>query len=495
MAQEQRLIFIIFGGSGDLAHRKLYPALFKLYVKGYLRQHFAVIGTARRQWSHEYFRQTVMESVVADIGDQEQIASFAQHFYYQSHDVNDAEHYIALKKLSAQLNDQYSAGNNQVFYMAVAPKFFGTVASHINSEHLLNEQGFNRLVIEKPFGRDLASAKALNDSISKTFAEDQIYRIDHYLGKEMVQALPIIRFTNPLLAAVWNNQYISNVQITLSETLGVGERAGYYETAGTLRDMIQNHALQILGLIAMDRPAEFTASAIHDQKSKLFSQLQLYSAEQVDQNFVRGQYGPDAKEYQQGYREADNVADDSNTETFVAGKILIDNDTWQGVPFYVRSGKRLRRKATRVDIVFKPEANNIFATKLAKIVRPRPVVLSLVIEPKQGIQLLLNATTPGNGLRTTLDELRFQPPAASLADSQEAYEKLLIDIVEGNQTNFTNWSEQYYTWRFIDRIRKRWDEVQPDFPNYCSNTFGPEASDQLLKKDSHEWIFGTDYLE
>ena len=492
MAKEQRVVFIIFGGSGDLAHRKLYPALFKLYLKGYLHHHFAVIGTARRPWSHEYFRQTVMESIGEDIGDQEKISSFAQHFYYQSHDVNDAAHYLALKKLAAKLSQQYQSHGNQIFYMAIAPRFFGVVAQHLHAENLLTTTGYNRIIIEKPFGRDVQSATTLNAGIAAAFSEKQIYRVDHYLGKEVVQSLPLLRFTNPLLEAVWNHHYISNIQITLAETLGVGERAGYYETAGALRDMIQNHALQILGLLAMEKPAEFSSQAIHQQKEQLFAQLPQYSPSQIEQNFVRGQYDTDKKGNQLAYRQADNVANDSSIETFVAGKILINNSRWQGVPFYVRSGKRLRQKSTRIDIVFKNNNSKIFTPSQLQTSTVQPVILSICVEPVQGLSLTLNGTNPGRGLKPFAHTLKFQQSLEEMNNSQEAYEKLLIDIIQGDQTNFTTWNEQKLTWGFIDRIREYWDHTRPQFPNYLSSTFGPQQSAALLAQDHHKWVWGSE---
>ncbi|MFR7699163.1 MAG: glucose-6-phosphate dehydrogenase, partial [Lacticaseibacillus paracasei] len=254
MPEESRAVIIIFGGSGDLASRKLYPALFNLYRRGVLAEHFAVIGTARRPWTDDHYHEVVENAVAGDDVDRDQAKAFAQHFFYQSHDVTDADHYITLKNLAAKLDDQYVTGGNRIFYMAMAPDFFETIASHLKSEHLLTERGFNRLIIEKPFGHDYASAKELNDSLTATFDDDQIFRIDHYLGKEMIQNLLAFRFDNTIFEGVWNKDYIDNIQITLSEAVGVEERAGYYEKAGALRDMVQNHVMQVLSYLTMPKP-------------------------------------------------------------------------------------------------------------------------------------------------------------------------------------------------------------------------------------------------
>ena len=377
MVTEKSAIFIIFGGSGDLAHRKLYPSLFRLYKSGLLKDHFAVIGTARRPWSDDYFRETVVTSLkeTFDDNDESVMEEFAKHFFYQSHDVNDSEHYIALKNLAAKLDDQFEAGHNRVYYMAIAPRFFGTVAEHINSEGL-KADGYNRLVIEKPFGRDLDSACELNGNIAKAFPEDDIYRIDHYLGKEMIQDIPNIRANNPKFEAALNNKYVSNSQVTLAESLGVEDRGGYYETAGVLRDMVQNHIMQIIGSVASDEPEAKDANVIHKNKTDLFNSLKILTPEEVDTDFVRGQYDTDELGEQKAYRQEDKVAEDSEIETFTAGSIQFDSKRWAGTPFYVRSGKRMPGKSSRIDIVFNE--------KVAELGIKANTVVTLLIERVNG---------------------------------------------------------------------------------------------------------------
>jgi len=478
MVKEKSAIFIIFGGSGDLAHRKLYPSLFRLYKSGFLKDHFAVIGTARRPWSDDYFRQTVVTSLKESFKDDAEsiMEEFAQHFFYQSHDVNDSEHYIALKNLAAKLDDQFDAGNNRVYYMAIAPRFFGTVAEHINSEGL-KTSGYNRLVIEKPFGRDLDSACELNGNISKAFPEDDIYRIDHYLGKEMVQEIPSIRAHNDKFEAALNNKYISNIQVTLAESLGVEDRGGYYETAGVLRDMVQNHIMQIIGAIASDEPEATKAKQIHKNRTKLFKSLKVLTPEEVDQNFVRGQYDTDELGEEKAYRQEDNVADDSQIETYTAGKLEFNCDRWSGVPFYVRSGKRMAGKSSRIDIVF-----NSKVTELG--IRANTVV-TLLIEKVNGESILIN----GINYKDSGQDFIKLPDEKEINTSREAYESLIIDILSGNRVHFTLWDELRSTWEYIDAIRQRWDSQVAEFPNYVSGTMGPDSAEMLLERDGNSWIW------
>ncbi|MFC6163748.1 glucose-6-phosphate dehydrogenase [Lactiplantibacillus dongliensis] len=491
MSKEKIALFTIFGGTGDLAQRKLYPSLFKLYQKGYLQDHFAVIGTARRPWTDEHYHQVVADALASLHADADQVTAFASHFYYQSHDVTDVQHYITLKRLSEKLDAQYELQGNRIFYLAMAPNFFGTIARHLKSEHILTENGFNRVIIEKPFGHDFESAKTLNDELAETFDENQIYRIDHYLGKEMIQNIAAIRFGNNIWESLWNNRYISNVQITLSEKLGVEERAVYYDNSGALRDMVQNHIMQILSLLTMDQPVEFTEDDINIEKVKALRSLRPYQPEEVAKNFVRGQYAP--TETVKGYRQEDKISPASNTDTFVAGKVMIDNYRWSGVPFYIRTGKRLADKFTRIDIVFKRPVINIFNHELpdnqAADNGLAPNVLTINVEPTEGFELRMNAKNVGQGFATTPVQLNFDHDATAAANSPEAYERLLHDILNGDATNFTHWQEVAYSWKFIDVIQQYWDDHQPSFPNYKPGTMGPQAAADLLAQDGHRWVY------
>ncbi|MFD1393231.1 glucose-6-phosphate dehydrogenase [Lacticaseibacillus jixianensis] len=483
MSKEVNAVIIMFGGSGDLAHRKLYPALFGLFQHGVLKDHFAVIGTARRPWSDDHYQQIVADSVrEAGATDDQAIAAFAAHFCYQSHDVTDADHYVTLKQLAAKLDDQYEVGGNRLYYMAMAPTFFSTIATHLKSEELLTEQGFNRLIIEKPFGHDYASAKALNDAITGTFKEDQIYRIDHYLGKDMAQAILALRFANPWLKGVWNKDYIKDIQITLAEAVGVEERAGYYETAGALRDMVQNHVMQLVAYLTMDEPKSLTPEAIHQVKAKAFDDLHRYTEAEAKQNFVRAQYTAATIDGQAvpGYREEDGVAKDSMTDTFVAGKILTDNPNLAGVPIFIRTGKRLTRKSTQVTVTLKGGASPFGQVKGNQ--------LTIYIEPNEGYTLEINAKKLGE--TTTLERewlnMRHEPQAVK--DAPEAYERLIGDVLAGDQTNFNHWNELAQTWRYVDVISKAWAKDQT-MPTYEAGSMGPKAAFDLLKAGDHDWYW------
>ncbi|KRM71539.1 glucose-6-phosphate dehydrogenase [Lacticaseibacillus brantae] len=491
---EKKAVIILFGGSGDLAKRKLYPALFQLFVRGDLQEHFAVIGTARRPWSDEYYQEIVTAAVTnLPQATTKQVKAFASHFYYQSHDVTDSAHYVTLKTLAEKLDKQYDIGGNRIYYMAMAPEFFGVIAGHIKSENLLTPDGFNRLVIEKPFGHDHASAKELNDSISATFDENQIYRIDHYLGKEMVQGILALRFGNQILEPLWSKDYIDNIQITLAEAVGVEERAGYYESSGALRDMVQNHIMQLMAYLTMEKPDTFSPEVVHKVKDALFSSLHRYTPEEAAQNFIRAQYVSADVNGQtvNGYRQEDGVAEDSMTETFVAGKLLLDTPRWEGTPIYLRTGKRLTRKSTQVTVTFKPVANNIFATDGEPAAPNR---LTIYVEPTQGYRLEINGKTLGQTFALSQESLDFRHDDASVAKAPEAYERLLLDVLRGDQTNFTRWAELDQSWQYVDVIRQAWDATKA-MPTYAAGTMGPQASMDLLTDSGRDWAFKPTHIK
>ena len=483
--QEQKVLITFFGATGDLASRKLYPALFRLFQKGFIRNHFAVIGTARREWTDEHFREVVVKSVQTLTEDVNQAEEFASHFYYQAHNVTDTHHYVVLKELSEKLDQQYGIEGNRIFYLAMAPSFFGTITQHLKDEALLTENGYNRLIIEKPFGKDYASAQILNEQLRHSFDENQIYRIDHYLGKEMIQNITAVRFANRVFETMWNRDHIDNVQITLAEQVGVEERGGYYETSGALRDMVQNHILQILALVAMEPPQSF--EAVRQNKINVLEQLRHYSPEEVSKNFVRGQYGPSLDGSLPGYRQDQNVSDDSNMETYVAGKVFIDNERWKDVPFYVRTGKSLDSKTTVIDVVFKEADSPLFENETkGKCPSNR---ISIHITPKEGFCFVINSKAVGNsyGLQTSHLEKIFDKNFG--LNSPEAYERLILDCMEGDMTNFTHWEEVAASWKFVDCIRQAWDnESSVQFPNYPAGSSGPQESFDLLAQDGRCWV-------
>lgn len=485
MASERSALFIFFGGTGDLAYRKLYPSLFNLYQKGTLREKFAVVGTARDKLTDEKFREKVQKSIGSDSKESEK---FISHFYYEAHDVTDKAHYSVLKERAVELDKKYKLQGNQIFYLSMAPNFFGTVAGYLRSEGLVNDKGFSRLVIEKPFGRDYDSAKALNEALAQSFDEEQIFRIDHYLGKEMIQNIEALRFGNTIIESLWNNRYIDNIQVTLSEKLGVEERASYYDKSGALRDMVQNHIMQIVSLLAMEQPVAFTDSDIRAEKVKALRSLRVYNVAEAATNFVRGQY--DAGGKINPYREEDNVPADSNTETFVAGKLMFDNYRWSGTPFYIRTGKVLADKFTRVDVVFKKPLVDIFSFPGSSTSKPLDTnVLTLYIEPKAGFALKINAKNNDQGFQTAPVTMEYFVDPEDSKKTPEPYERLLHDALKGDGTNFSSWQEVSYAWKFVDQIRKVWDLQQPNFPNYTPGSMGPAAADELIERDHRQWVY------
>jgi glucose-6-phosphate 1-dehydrogenase len=484
-------LIMIFGATGDLAIRKLFPSLYRLFQKGKLDK-FAVIGVARRPLSTEDFQNSVKDSVLTALGKKDNIDEFASHFYYQSHDVSDSSSYVALNNLAEQIDEKYELEGNRIFYLAMAPEFFGPIALHLKSDGLTDVKGYKRLVIEKPFGHDLESAKLLNKQIRNAFSESEVYRIDHYLGKEMVRNIEVIRFANAIFEPLWNNRYISNIQITSSEVLGVEERGRYYETSGALRDMVQNHIMQMVALLAMEPPIKLTTDEVRSEKVRVFRSLRMIKGEKINKYFVRGQYGAGLVEDQQvpEYRAETMVDKESNTETFVAGKIMIDNFRWAGVPFYIRTGKRMTTKSTKIVVQFKDIPMNLYYQP-EKLLNPNLLVIH--IQPEEGITLHLNAKKAGGHLDAQEVKLSFANTGIHAMNTPEGYEKLLYDCMRGDATNFTHWDEVAYSWAFVDNISEVWEKTKAEnYPNYESGSMGPKAADELLEKDGFFWWPVTD---
>ncbi|MDG5789699.1 glucose-6-phosphate dehydrogenase [Evansella sp. AB-P1] len=496
MVLEPKTTIVIFGISGDLAKRKLIPSIYNLYNKGKLSKHFAVVGIGRREWTNEIIREMVCNTITDIFGNTtSDMTDFCEHFYYLTFDVTSDYSYSNLHTLLKELEEKYKIPENRINYLAMAPEFFGTIASKLKENGLTNTNGWTRLVIEKPFGHDLRSAQQLNREIREAFSEEEIYRIDHYLGKEMVQNIEVIRFANVLFEPLWNNRYISNVQITSSETLGVEERGGYYETSGALRDMVQNHILQMVSLLAMDPPIRLTTDEIRSEKIKVLRALRHISVNNVDSYFVRGQYdeGKVNGKVVPRYRNENKVDPSSNTETFVAGKIFIDNHRWAGVPFYIRTGKRLSFKSTKIVVQFKELPMNLYFHDNEV---GHPNLLIIHIQPDEGITLMLNGKKIGPSGETTPVQLDYSNNSIDSFNTPEAYERLLHDCMLGDATNFTHWDEVELSWKFIDSISTAWEETRGNFPNYKAGTMGPNESEYLLEKDGFRWwLFSTNENE
>ncbi|WP_438453594.1 glucose-6-phosphate dehydrogenase [Staphylococcus pseudintermedius] len=479
-------LITIFGATGDLSHRKLFPSLFHLYQQDNLDERVAIIGIGRRELTNDDFRAQVKSSIQEHVQDTKHLDKFMQHVFYQPHDVSDEESYQKLLELSESLDREFSLDGNRVFYLAMAPRFFGVVTDFLKSSGLTNTKGFKRLVIEKPFGSDLKSAEELNEQIRRSFKEEEIFRIDHYLGKDMVQNIEVLRFSNAMFEPLWNNKYISNIQVTSSEVLGVEDRGGYYETSGALKDMVQNHMLQMVALLAMEPPSSLNSDDIRAEKVKVLKSLHVLQPDEVRNQFVRGQYdqgfinGQEVK----AYREEDKVAADSTTPTFVSGKVEIDNFRWAGVPFYIRTGKRMKRKSIQVVVEFKEVPMNLYYQKDKHL---DSNLLVINIQPNEGVSIHLNGKKYVQGIETEPVQLSYAMSAQDKMNTVDAYENLLYDVLKGDATNFTHWEELKSTWKFVDSIQQAWDHFEPEFPNYESGTNGPLDSDLLLSRDGFKW--------
>jgi glucose-6-phosphate 1-dehydrogenase len=486
---------VIFGASGDLTARKLVPALYHLVKDKQMPPTFRIIGFARREKTDESWRQelrTALDQFSRTKPVDEQVwKDFSANVFYCVGDLTDAAAYA---KLEQKLTSFGSAPlrKNLLFYLATQPSQFGAVVQQLHDAKLLHkengEHGWQRLVVEKPFGHDLASAQALNRELTRYAHEQQVCRIDHYLGKETVQNILMFRFSNSIFERLWNRESVDHVQITVSEKLGVSERGGYYEEAGAIRDMVQNHMLQVLALIAMEPPVSLEAEAVRDEKVKLLKSIRALTPDDVAKQVVRGQYfaGAVNGEPRPGYRQEPKVKPDSNVETFVALKLLIDNWRWSGVPFYLRTGKNLPMSASEVRIQFRRTPNVLFAAQCGNKLDAN--ALALRLQPNEGISLRFNGKVPGIGTSVRPVRMHFSYDAEFGAYTPEAYERLLLEAIAGDATLFIRRDEVETAWQIVDSIRNGWQNkplTNREF--YAAGTWGPIAADDLLAQSGHEW--------
>ena len=502
MAQDNGCIITIFGASGDLTKRKLMPALYALFRQGLLPKNFAILGTSRSPFTDDAYGKKTIEDIVTYGGikkaDQKQLEPFAKHVYYLAMDATDVSHYDDLKDKLAKIDEAQKTGGNYIFYLSTSPSLYTSIAKNLGKKGLQKEgkgDGWRRIIIEKPFGRDLASAQALNHDLQRIFKEDQIYRIDHYLGKETVQDIFALRFSNGIFEPLWNRNYVSRVEITAAETIGVEERGGYYDHYGALRDMIQNHLLQVLGTVTIEPPAFFYATDVRNETVKIFQSLRPIKPEDVDKYAVRGQYTDSVINGKKipGYRQEKDVAHDSMTETFVALKLYIDNWRWGGVPFYLRTGKCLPARVSEVVIDFKKTPHHLFTQE--ELCSARPNQLIIRIQPDEGILLRFGMKKPGAGF--DIEEVGMDFHYSELADTYipEAYERLILDCIMGDATHYARADAVEACWKFVDPILKEWeDDPEIKLYGYPVGTWGPPEAKHLFDCADDDWRYPTDHL-
>ncbi|PLR80224.1 glucose-6-phosphate dehydrogenase [Bacillus sp. V33-4] len=481
------LTFVLFGATGDLAKRKIFPSLFNLFLDGKMPKSFAIIGLGRRDWTNDVFREHVQISITQfsrrQITDSGKLDEFLGSFWYSSLDVTNNEGYRTLLRMIQNREEQLNIPENRLFYLSVAPEFFDVIVSNIKASGLQAIKGWKRLIIEKPFGHDLKSAQELNAKLSKAFQPDEIFLIDHYLGKPMVQNLEALEFANPMFKALWSNKYIANVQITASETVGVEERAGYYDHAGAIRDMVQNHMLQLVMMTAMHQPAQLSADDIRNEKTKIMESLRPLQKEDIVRNVVRGQYSEGYINDQPvpAYTNEPGIQDSSMNDTFIAARLWIDDLLWSGVPFYIRTGKRMREKSTRIVIEFKNPLEDVYRKKNEQTA---PNLLSIDISPNQGVSLQFNS-------KNALKNGKIEPVTVKFFENQkdmpEAYELLLSDALRGDSTFFVQWKEVELSWKWVQPILDAFDQKIVPLHSYPSGSMGPEASHGLLREDGFSW--------
>ena len=484
-------IMVIFGAGGDLTRRELVPSLFELHSKRLLPDRFAVIGFSQSGWDTPAFREAMRRAVQESCSSVADWDVFAQRLSFVAGDATSGAHeaYAALSGEIARVQSTLAIPGNVLFHMAVPASLFGVIAQRLGQAGLAaHPGGWRRLVVEKPFGRDRASARALDRQLRYVFGEEQIYRVDHFLGKETVQNMLVFRFANPSFEPVWNRNYIDHIQITVAEAIGIGTRAAFYEQTGIVRDMVQNHLLQLLCMVAMEPPLSYDATALRDETAKVLGAVTVASMD-ADGGAIRGQYGEGtvAGRRVPGYREEAGVAPDSTTATFAALKLTLDNWRWANVPFYLRTGKRMTRQLTEVAIHFKPTPHVMFPARSGRL--SHQSVLAFEVQPNEGIVQTVAAKQPGPELAVRTVTMNFRyAEAFGIEEPPRAYAWLLLDAMQGDQTLFAraDWIDR--AWQIVDPIVERWASDPPaDFPNYAAGTSGPAAADRLIQRDGRRW--------
>jgi glucose-6-phosphate 1-dehydrogenase len=497
---------VIFGGAGDLAQRKLLPALYNLHLDGLLPSHWVIVGTGRTALTDEQYREFAREGITRHSRrplDSEAWATFARGIFFVNLDL-ERDGGGSFASLGARLDTvehERGVSGHRIYYLALPPSMFAPAVQGLARARFVapdDPGGSARLVVEKPIGHDEASAREINDALAKVFREPQIFRIDHYLGKETVQNILVLRFANSIFEPIFNQKYVDHVQITVAETEGVGTRAGYYDQAGALRDMVQNHLLQLLALVAMEPPHSLDSDVVRDEKLEVLQSLRPLSGQAVDANTVRGQYsaGRDGTTPVVGYRDESGVRPGSQTETFVALQLLVDNWRWSGVPFYLRTGKRLPQRASEISIHLKAVPPILFNAPRGALIEPclhelsaplQPNVLAIRIQPDEGFDLTISSKVPGPHVRVSSVEMDFRYSSVFGTTTPEAYERLLLDVMHGDATLFMRRDSVEASWRFVSPILDRWAETGGAVPTYTAGTWGPGEADRLIAPHGRAW--------